>query len=557
MIQPQSKVEDRRSKIEDRGQARLPILDSPSSILGFLVAGVVIAFFAYPPTTQAQTASPAKAASAKANKDTAYDPRAPVAGRPSAPGSDQTAEQKTSAGFAATRGPSPFGADIRVLPIDLPTTLRLADANNPTIALARERINEAYANLRQAQVLLLPSLVTGPAYVRHDGLVQNSTGLVFATSKWNFFEGGGASLFVETSNALFAPLVARRLVEAQTASAQGVANRVQLDAAERYLDLLASYGSLAIHAETLTNAQETEKVAQKFDLAGFGKTTGDVNRIRTEVQLRRQEGIDLEGRTAVASALLAQILRLDPTVDLRPMDPVIVPVTLVPAETSLDELTATGLMNRPELAEGRAQVAASLARWRQARTGPFLPRLEVDYLAGEFGGGLNDSTERFGGRGDGLAQAVWTFHNLGAGDVALARARRSQYNQTNWHLVEFETQVAAEVTTAAKLARGRRRTLEHAQLAVQEAEKAWQRILNWTVNVSFRERRFEAIELLLAERDLDTARRSYLTEVIAYNRAQFQLYWALGQPPLESVAKLTPLPVKTPVLPPEKRGQQK
>jgi len=30
------------------------------------------------------------------------------------------------------------------LPIDLPTTLRLVAANNPTIALARERINEAW-----------------------------------------------------------------------------------------------------------------------------------------------------------------------------------------------------------------------------------------------------------------------------------------------------------------------------------------------------------------------------------------------------------------------------
>jgi hypothetical protein len=54
---------------------------------------------------------------------------------------------------------------------------------------------------------------------------------------------------------------------------------------------------------------------------------------------------------------------------------------------------------------------------------------------------------------------------------------------------------------------------------------------------------------------LDQARRSYLTEVIEYNRAQFQLYWALGQPPLESLAQLTPLPVQTPVLPPEKAAR--
>jgi len=517
--------------------------------LGLLLAGLGSAWLADTRNSQAQTFSSANSGPAKV---IGASPKAPVA---HAPGSDQAIEEKPQAGFAARLGASSFGDDVRVLPIDLVTALRLADANNPTIALARERVNEAYAVLRQAQLLLLPNLQTGPAYIRHDGLLQNSTGLVFATSKWNFFEGGGASLFVETSDALFAPLVARRLVEAQTASAQGVANRIEIDAVGRYLDLMAAFGGLAINTETLANAEQTRTIAEQVEAAGFGKTPADANRIRTEVQLRHEERLNLEGQAAVASALLAQILRLDPTLDLRPNEPAIIPITLVSAETSLDELTATGLMNRPELAEGRAQVAAALARWRQARTGPFLPRLQVDYLAGEFGGGLNDSTERFGGRGDGLAQAVWTLHNLGAGDIAVARARRSQYNQSNLHLVELETQIAAEVTAAAKLARSRRRTLVHAQEAVQQAEKTWERVLNWTLNVGVRVRRFEALELLLAERDLDQARRQYLTEVIAYNRAQFQLYWALGQPPMESLTQLSPLPVQTSVLPPEKTAK--
>src|SRR5437667_9530682 len=81
---------------------------------------------------------------------------------------------------------SPMGPEVRVLPIDLPTALRLADSSNPTISFARERVREAYAHLREADVLWLPNLQTGPSYVRHDGIVQNATGLVFPTSKWNF-----------------------------------------------------------------------------------------------------------------------------------------------------------------------------------------------------------------------------------------------------------------------------------------------------------------------------------------------------------------------------------
>jgi outer membrane protein TolC len=442
---------------------------------------------------------------------------------------------------------------VRVVPIDLPTTLRLVDVNNPTIALARERINEALAQFRQAQVLLLPSLQTGPAYMRHDGLLQNASGLVFPVSKWNFFEGGGASLFVETSNAVFAPRIASRWLDAQTAGAQVVANKIQLDAASRYLDLLGAYGALAVNAETVAHAERGVQVADQALKVGLGKTTGDANRLRAEVELRRQERIDLEGKAAVASALLAQLLLVDATVDLRPTEPAIVPITLVAADASLDELAATGLMNRPELAESRALVSAALARWRQARTGPLLPRLEVDYFAGQFGGGINDETQRFGGRGDGLAQALWTLHNLGAGDVALARARRSQYDQSNYHVREVEAQVAAEVTAAVKLARARQRILERAQEGVRQAEKAWERILAWTLGVGFRKNTFETLEMLIAERDLNQARMQYLTEVIEYNRAQFQLYWALGQPPMDALPQATPLPVAVPATPPPEK----
>ena len=48
--------------------------------------------------------------------------------------------------------------------------------------------------------------------------------------------------------------------------------------------------------------------------------------------------------------------------------------------------------------------------------------------------------------GSGTAQAVWQLHNLGFGDLAQARLRRSQYNQANYHVLEVQAQVAAEIT---------------------------------------------------------------------------------------------------------------
>src|SRR5947209_1565825 len=83
--------------------------------------------------------------------------------------------------------PPPAVATPEPLTLDLPTALKLANANNPTIALAVERLWEAQVRLRQAEFSWLPDLRGGPAYVRHDGQIQNALGLVFPTNKQNLF----------------------------------------------------------------------------------------------------------------------------------------------------------------------------------------------------------------------------------------------------------------------------------------------------------------------------------------------------------------------------------
>src|SRR5262249_32229249 len=145
-------------------------------------------------------------------------------------------------------------------------------------------------------------------------------GLVFATSKWNFFIGGGAALDWDTPNLLFAPLIARRLADAQAAQAQAVRDNIQLDAALAYLDLLQVNSQLAINADTLSRAEEMLKVASDYTKTGLGKTPADSTRARAEVDTRRTERIDLEGQAAVTAARLAQLLLLEPTVVLLPAD---------------------------------------------------------------------------------------------------------------------------------------------------------------------------------------------------------------------------------------------
>ncbi len=146
----------------------------------------------------------------------------------------------------APLSPSPTG---EAMPIDLPTALRLVDANSPTVAFARDRVREAYLQERQADLAWLPDLRTGPTYDRHDGRDQNSNGTIFEVSKQSLFVGGGAILDWNTSELLFGRLAAQRLTEAAQANARAVTSNVQLDVALAYLDLLQAYGEFAIFAD--------------------------------------------------------------------------------------------------------------------------------------------------------------------------------------------------------------------------------------------------------------------------------------------------------------------
>ena len=446
------------------------------------------------------------------------------------------------------------------LPIDLPYALHLVNANNPTIAIARERVEQAYERLREAQVLWLPNLWAGgnpnnpttlPEVYHHDGNLQNARGDVFRVDKNAVFLGAGAGLNFEVADALFAPRVARQLTAAEAARSRAVTDNIQLDVALTYLDLLRGYGALAVNAETLANAETMLRYANAGVKNGLAKPA-DANRAAAEVEFRRQERIDLEGQAAAVSAHLAQLLLLEPTVDLRPADAAVLPITLVPDAPSVDDLVGIGLMNRPELAADRALVSAALETWRGARWRPLIPTIQLTYYGGNYAGGTPGVGD-LGSRNDLYAQAVWQLNNLGLRDVFEARGYRSAYREANLRVVETSAQVAAEVTAAAKLTEARGATLPDAQEDVRQAELMWKRLLASTFGLGGEKgNNYQPLEALLAEQQLNQARLQYLDEVVNYDRQQFRLYWALGQPPESSLPCATVRPVQVPVLPPRK-----
>lgn len=88
-------------------------------------------------------------------------------------------------GAAAGQEPPQGGAASSTYPIDLPTTLRLAGAQNLDVQLAHNAVVEAHANYVSALERFLPTLAPSASYLHHSGFDQDVNGRMVDVTKHN------------------------------------------------------------------------------------------------------------------------------------------------------------------------------------------------------------------------------------------------------------------------------------------------------------------------------------------------------------------------------------
>ena len=91
-------------------------------------------------------------------------------------------------------------------------------------------------------------------------------------------------------------------------------------------------------------------------------------------------------------------------------------------------------------------------------------------------------------------------------------------------------QVAAEVAEAARVTVARRASLPEARRATEQAREMYRVLSATSFGMVGPRRQFNALEPLLAVQALNQSRLTYLGAVIEYNRSQFRLLTAVGQP---------------------------
>ena len=420
--------------------------------------------------------------------------------------------------------------------IDLETALRLAEADNPTIALARERAKEAKARLRRSQYLLLPTVSGGGSVVNQNGALQDTTGTIRDVNRTSNYYGVGAgavgagplavpgvAITADLADAIFEPLAARQDHAAMVAASHAMTNNVLLDVASAYFELVRARANLAVAEEASTNIGELARVTGSFAETGEGLRS-DAERAQVEKLLLDREFEQAREEVAVRGALLAQLLHLDSHTELEPADANVLALDLVETSSPITTLVAEALENRPEAKQTTAMVKGQQKRLAHAKYGPLIPNVSVGLSYGEFDGDGGPFPTQGGSRTDVSALVFWQLEGLGLGDKERVSENRSRLEQARHLRSSALDAIIAEVRQAHARVTSRQRQLAIVEQAVQTARSSF--ALN-------RERIFERqglpIEVLQAIESLARARRLHVDAVTEYNQAQFQLLTALGR----------------------------
>ena len=407
--------------------------------------------------------------------------------------------------------------------IDLPTALRLAGAQNLDVQIARERLREARAQEDQAMLRFFPWLEPGIGYRRHDGNIQDVGGVIFEANKQAYTVGAALTLQVDLGDAIYQSLAARQLARAAGESVEVSRQDEMLAAATGYLELARSEASIAVLRDGLRIAQDyAAQVHRAMDVGLAYK--GEV--LRAELQTRRNQLLirraDEERR--LAAARLAQLLRLDPAVDLLPAPGDLVPMILVPTNVALDSMVARAMGGRPELRRAAALVRSAEAERNGSVKGPWIPSVGAMAYLGGLGGGVNDAWNNFDGTANYLLGATWRIGPGGIGDRSRIRSAEAREAISLLETRKVVDEVVRQVVTALARAQSLTDQLEITRQTVESAENL--------LRLSRERKAFDVgavLEAVQSEAELTQARLEYLALVAAHNQAQFALRRATGE----------------------------
>jgi outer membrane protein TolC len=154
---------------------------------------------------------------------------------------------------------------------------------------------------------------------------------------------------------------------------------------------------------------------------------------------------------------------------------------------------------------------------------------------GGFQGFAESRFGSFGARDDIDVVMFWTAQNMGLGNLGKIRVRRVGQQIAELEFIRELNRVRNDVATSFAQIHARFAQIDIARRGVESASASYTEDMGRVRNILGL-----PIELLDSFRLLADGRLAYLDAVTDYDKAQFALYVALGQPPPKDLAQAVP-----------------
>ena len=432
---------------------------------------------------------------------------APGFAQTSAPGSEKMQAEPVAAGQ----------------PIDLPTVLKLAGANNIDLALIKEALVQAEAQNDAATLGFFPAVSGGVGYTKHNGAIQDVSGNVIDANKQLHAGAGGLTSQVNLGDAIFNKLAASRLQTAAEFSVDAGRNVTLYSAAAGYIDLVNDLVAVKIAEDAVRISSEYEDQINRAVSIGLANKS---DALRVSVQTQTYQIVLRQAREAAisASAKLANILHVNPATQFVPSDQVVPQITLIPLELKLEALSSEALNRRPELRASAASVEAADLQKAQSIYGPLIPSVGAQAMFGNISGGHIGAPSNSGGSQDYAVMFNWRLGPGGLLDFSRIDYAESKLEQSRLNDAKLRDVIGRQVVQSYE---GVHSAFDQLQLAKKNVDLAEQ-----SLQLSQGRKEFgvaSVLEVIQAQKDLVQARISYATALTAYAEGQYALAEAVGR----------------------------
>jgi outer membrane protein TolC len=407
------------------------------------------------------------------------------------------------------------------VPISLDTVFRLAEEQNAQVGLARERVNEAYAEKCLAQSKWLPDVFVGLAYYRHEGGIQLQEGPLIHSSTGALFSGLEIDSRLDIREITYLQVTAQRKLWQQKGELSKVTSETLLDAATTYIDLLAARTAEAIVRE---EADKLAELRNQAKAVGDPLFQADVSRLESELEGQNQLLAKLRSQAAAASAKLIYLLQLDPACELVPVDPQLVPFDLIDPNMPPGALVEQALRTGPGVSEMEGLLA--MIHENMARSGgatDLMPILEVRMAEGAFGAGPGASST-WDNRWDLGLQARWNLAPYLTRHDRL-RAAQAKVNQAHVAYEDLRGKLTAGVHEAHATSVAAKEQIARGSSQIEHAKDSFARGSQRRID---RPTQYPFTDVLLSINSLTRARLGYVAAVSELDKAQVRLMVLLG-----------------------------